>query len=265
MNWFVGGDQRAFWTVEYLEKQGIKLHTLDVPGRVDHVPGEKISLLLLPFPVEESMELSQEILNGICAQTLVIGGRMGKIKQLWEARGAKIRDLYDTEPLTTLNAVATVEGALALLIRESEITLWGSQCLVIGGGRIGMLLGERLRNLGARVTVSARSPGAFGRIRALGMETDMTGCYEKGLDQYDHIINTVPFPVLDRERLEEVKDSCLLLELASAPGGFSVDVCRELGRKALSAPGLPGKFSPKTAGYFYGEGILQTLKEEGRI
>ena len=260
---FVGGDGRAAWTVEYLEKKGLPVVTCGVPGREDQILPDKISTLLLPFPVPETMEIPWEILGRLRRETLILGGKMGKWRQSWEGIGSRVRDLYDTEPLTTLNAVATVEGALALLIREAEITLWESRCLVIGGGRIGMLMGERLRNLGAKVTVAARSPGTFARIRALGMETDVTGTYGKGLRQYDFVINTVPFPVLKKEQLEKLQDSCFLLELASAPGGFSLKECVELGKRARSAPGLPGKFSPKTAGYLYGECILKILEEEG--
>ena len=261
---FVGGDRRAFYTVEYLREQGLQVCTYGVPGAGDGILPERISALLLPFPVGENRAVG-DIMDRIGSDTLVIGGRIGKYREILEQKGAKIRDLYDSEPLTTLNGVATAEGALLLLLRESEITLWGSHCLVIGGGRIGILLGERLRDLGAKVCISARKEKDLAMIRARAMEADRTGVYSRGLGEYDFVINTVPASVLNRAQLERLKGSCFLLELASAPGGFSPEECRELGLKKLSAPGLPGIVSPKTAGILYGESILQTLHEEGML
>ncbi len=265
MCWFVGGDQRACWTVDFLRKEGLPVCTYGVPGWEDHVLPEKLSLLVLPFPVPDPWERIGDLIDRIHRETFVVGGRIGSYRALLERTGARVRDIYGTEPLTTLNAVATAEGALALLIRESGITLWESNCLVIGGGRIGMLLGERLRDLGARVTVAARSQRDHAMIRGRGMRPEKTGFYDRGLAQYDFIINTVPAPVLEKNHLEQVKTSCLLLELASAPGGFSFKDCEMLGLKAIAAPGVPGKFSPKTAGVVYGECILEILREEGII
>ena len=262
MDWFVGGDRRAYWAVEYLRKNGLQLGTHAVPGQEDQPLPETFDRLFLPMtPTGEIEELLCRLREG----SQVIGGRLGKSRESIEATGASVTELYDTEPLTTLNAVATAEGALAVLIRKSEITLWESSCLVIGAGRIGMRLAELLRDLGARVTVSARSPKDLALIRSRALSPERTGQYHRGLGQYDYIINTVPAEVLDAQQLKEVKKSCLLLELASAPGGFSMEVCQALGLKGISAPGLPGEFSPKTAGEIYGEAILNRLKGEGDL
>lgn len=261
---FVGGDRRASYTVEYLREQGLQVCTYGVPGVENGILPNRISTMLLPFPVGENRAV-EDLLDRIGSDALVIGGKIGKYRAPLEQKGTKLRDLCDSEPLTTLNGVATAEGALLLLLRESEITLWGSHCLVVGGGRIGMLLGERLSALGAKVCISARKEKDLAMIRARAMESDRTGVYDRGLGEYDFVINTVPAPVLNRAQLERLKPSCFLLELASAPGGFSPEECKALGLKTLSASGLPGLVSPKTAGILYGESILQTLQEEGLL
>ena len=262
---FAGGDKRAFWTVDYLRNRGLVLSAYGVPGWEDRPLPEHIELLLLPFPLPGSWMGISVLADRLTPGALVVGGRLGKTGALLEATGARVRDLYGTEPLTTLNAVATAEGALALLVKESEITLWESRCLVIGGGRIGTLLGERLRALGAEVTVAVRSPKDRAMVRGRGMLPERTGSYDRGLEAYDFVINTVPAPVLNGEHLTRLKKNCVLLELASAPGGFSPETCGELGLKAIQAPGLPGRFSPKTAGILYGESLWEILKEEGMV
>ena len=260
MKWFIGGDRRAYWTVDHLRKKGVTVSTYGVPGMEDQPLPEKISCLLLPFPVPNPWNEICHVIPRIKKDTLVIGGRLGCHREALEIAGGRIVDLYDTEPLTTLNAVATAEGALFLMMEASECTLWESTCLVVGGGRLGMVLGERLRDMGAHVTVSARSPKDLATIRSRGMLPEITGVYEKGLEQYDFVINTVPAPVLEEEQLSMLKKSCVLVELASAPGGFCRELCNAMGLKVMNAPGLPGRFSPKTAGMLYGDCILEVLK-----
>lgn len=265
MDWFVGGDRRAFWTVEYLRKNGLDIHCHGVPDVEEEPLPERISCLFLPMPFTDPRDTLEQVLPLLQEESIVVGGSLGECAEKIRALGANVIDLHGTEPLTTLNAVATAEGAVALLILESEITLWESEVLVIGAGRIGMLLAERLRDLGARVTVSARSRRDIAKIRALGMRTERTGNFEKSMGEYDFVINTVPAPVLENHHLQELKKSCILLELASYPGGFSMEDCKKLGLKGIRGGGLPGRFSPKTAGELYGEALLEVCKKEGSL
>lgn len=260
---FVGGDRRAYWTVQFLREWGIPVCSYDVPDLEDSPLPNPISVLLLPFPTVLPEDRILQLMEHIQENSIIIGGKLDPLREKLIRTGAQVHDLYDTEPLTTLNAAATAEGALHLLIGASETTLAGSKCLVIGSGRIGMLLGEKLHSLGARVTIAARSEKSRGMIRAKNMLSEKTGVYHSGLELYDSVINTVPAPVLNREQLSRLKKDCIVLELASSPGGFSREDCKALSIKEISAPGLPGRFSPKTAGILYGESILKCLKEEG--
>ena len=171
-------------------------------------------------------------------------------------------DLYDTEPLTTANAVPTAEGALALAIGHSPITLHGAACLVIGYGRIGKILAQRLRALGAMVTVAARKSADRALAEGFGLQSDVTGAYLHGLSQYDFVFNTVPSLTLDETQLRQLPPHCLLVELASPPYGIDRAACERLGLTHVPAAGLPGKFAPKTAGALYAQSILALLQRE---
>lgn len=263
MIWFAGGDKRAYWAVDFLRKNGVPVRCYKVPGmESEPLPGE-MPVLLLPFPIPAQWDEAENLINRVSRNGIAIGGCFRGYRKVMEETGVRTREMQDREPLVILNAVATVEGALAIMIRESERTLWESEALVIGGGRIGMLLGERIRALGGQVTVAVRSHGGRGIARSRGLFTEETGQYHGGLEKYDFVINTVPAPVLNKDQLSRLKPDCLLLELASAPGGFSREDCQTLGLHPIYGAGLPGRFSPKTAGYLYGECLLEVLKEEG--
>ena len=145
---------------------------------------------------------------------------------------------------------------------HAPITLHGAQCLVIGFGRIGKILARKLQGLSACVTVTARKPTDLALAEAMGLQTDLTGRYLHGLSQYDFIFNTVPATVLTEEHLNALRPDCLLMELASLPGGFSQEYCKTRRINFLFAPGLPGRCAPKTAGAIYAQNVLDDIRRE---
>ena len=59
------------------------------------------------------------------------------------------------------------------------------------------------------------------------------------------MINTAPAQVIPD--LRAFKDSCILLELASAPGGIDKKAAGELGLELAVLRGLPGRYAPESA------------------
>ncbi len=159
------------------------------------------------------------------------------------------------------NDIPTCEGAIQLAMEQTEYTLQGSQCLVTGYGRIGALLARKLCALGAKVTASARSPEDFARIEAAGMKQLDTRKLAGKLKGFDLIFNTVPAPVFGPAELSDIAPACLLIDLASLPGGVAGDA--RPGCRVLHALSLPGKVAPLTAAKAVYETVLTILQEEG--
>ena len=160
--------------------------------------------------------------------------------------GLAVYDLLRRRDYTVGNAALTAEGAIALLLRESECSLLSSRILVTGWGRIASLLAPRLRGLGAKVTVAARKAGDRATAEALGLGSCRFETLGPILGKTDLVVNTVPAPVLSREALGQLPKGTLLLELASEPG-FDREAAQALGLRPLYAPGLPGQFAPEAA------------------
>ena len=267
--WLVGGDERCFWTAQQLRSSGAEVLTFGVPRLSDTPLPVAFSTLILPFPSFRgalvrgpSAVPTEELLCRSDGQTRVFGGQFGIWREAFEARGARVRELYDTEPLTTANAVPTAEGALALAMEHAPITLHGASCLVIGYGRIGKLLSQRLQALEASVTVAARKPADRALAEAFGLQSEITGVYLHGLGQYDFVFNTVPAATLCEAQLRFLPPECVLLELASPPYGIDAAACKRLGLTYVLAAGLPGQCAPKTAGAAYAQSILELLERE---
>ena len=111
---------------------------------------------------------------------------------------------------------------------------------------------KALQSIGYETIASGDSYNDLGMIQAMGLRAIGTGRWED-LSKYRVIFNTIPAPVLSQRDLESTRPDCLLLELASAPGGIEAGGSRSL----IQAPGLPGKTAPETAGRLIGETILR--------
>lgn len=270
----IGGDLRQRYAAAYLRRIGCDVETYAVPGLPDTSAGLKETLrhakyVLLPMPavggdghIRNSQGATlrpEELAEHLRGDATVFGGKLGAAEEVIGRRAAAV-DYAAWETLAIGNAVLTAEGAIGLAIERSDAALHGSRCLVIGAGRIGMRLARMLQALGADVTVTARKDADLARIRAERMGADVTGIYGLGLGQYRFLFNTVPAPVLTEEQLERVRQDCVLIELASAPGGFSREVCRMLDRRYVGGGGLPGLVSPETAGELIAAEIAEYLR-----
>lgn len=267
--WVVCGDARSRYAGEYLRSRGEKVLAYGVKGLEQQPLPAVFRQLILPFPSFEGGKLRgpeplpvEELLCRLNADSCVFGGLLGAHRESMEQRGAHVFDLYGSEPLSTRNAVLTAEAALCLAVENSPQALQNAHCLVIGYGRIGKILAHRLQALSARVTVAARKAADRALAEALGHSSQQCGLYPEGLAQYSYIFNTVPAEVLSRAQLSQIGADCLLVELASPPGGFSQSLCRELGLRCLPASGLPGRFSPAAAGRLYAQSILNLSQGE---
>lgn len=67
--------------------------------------------------------------------------------------------------------------------------------------------------------------------------------------------------ILNQERMEYVNNDCLLIDLASNPGGIDKKAAKERKLKLIWALALPGKVAPVTTAEFIKDTIYNILKE----
>lgn len=203
----------------------------------------------------------RELMNSINAKTLIAGSISPEIYDLANDEYIEIIDIMKREELAVLNTISTAEGTIEIAIANTNKIIHGSKVLILGFGRIGKVLARKLAGLSAKVTCAARKDEDLAWIKAYGhMETNIMLIGEN-LSEYDIIINTVPHLILNEERMKYVKDDCLLIDLASNPGGIDKKAAKDRNLKLIWALALPGKVAPVTTAEFIKETVYNILKE----
>ena len=126
---------------------------------------------------------------------MLCGGRVDPVTAALAAeRGLTIRDYFAREELAVANAVPTAEGAVQIAMEQLPITIHGARVLVVGFGRVGRALAQRLAALGAKVTVAARRYESLAWAQASGYGRSRPASWPGWLCGYDLVVNTRPRP-----------------------------------------------------------------------
>lgn len=231
----VGRDARQLAAARALQNSGYTVLGAEGAGQADYI--------LLPMPMDAEAADLARILRAARPGTLALGGRISEpVRKAAQAAGVELVDYFLRPELACLNAVPTAEGCLALLMQLRQRTIWESEFLVLGYGRIGRAVARRLQALGGQVTIAARAP-------------------EQLLPHFDAVINTIPAPVLGAAQLRCLPRGALILDLASRPGGTDFAAARELGLRAEHALSLPARCAPETAGALVAHTVEVILQE----
>lgn len=268
-----GGDERLRWMEHILSGQGYSVFSFtDTASALPESALKHASVVLGPIPfTRDGIHLFQPPLYGaeisrllsclVSGQYLFGGSLPGSVKEFCDKNGIVWKDFMDMEEIALENAVATAEGAISLAVSSSPVNLHRRRCLVLGYGRCGQALADRLKGMFADVTVCEIDPLRLTTANIRGFEAVSPQDLENILSSAEFIFNTVPAPVLTASLLKKYSDDAVLFELASGSGCVSEEICRQAGLRRISCPGLPGRFSPKTSAQLLCRTVLQVLGE----
>lgn len=273
----IGGDLRMVYLADMLAKEhnvltyGQELANIKTDAmKIDNLKNaiELSNIIIGPVPFSKDREnvqaefsrekiLVKELVK-LCKEKILIAGAISdEICDLAKKNDVQVIDLMKNESLTVLNTIATAEGTIEIAMRKTKRTIHGSNVLVLGYGRVAKVTAQKFAAIGAKVTCAARRPEVFAWIEVDGYESININELGENLRDFDIVINTPPTMILTRDRLLKLKKDCLVIDLASNPGGVDREAAEELGVNYEWALGLPGKIAPITAA----EHIKKTLDE----
>ena len=281
----IGGDLRIIKLAKMLAQDGNKVYTYGLEKAEELKEQENIifcdklsktvqetEIVIGPIPFssngkdinapfgEKSISI-RELMHVINAKILIAGSISPEIYDMANDEYIEIIDIMKREELAVLNTISTAEGAIEIAISNTNKIIHGSEVLILGFGRIGKVLARKMAGLSSIVTCAARKDEDLAWIKAYGHKATNINSLGENLSQYDIIINTVPHLILTKERLQYVHEECLLIDLASNPGGIDKKAAKDKQLKLVWALALPGKVAPVTTAEFIKDTIYNILKE----
>ena len=267
-----GGDARFAFAAEEGTRRGLRVTVLGLEkaggrfrrGRLSDAAEADAVILANPWRGQLPGPMDQ---SGVAADRLLDNLNPGAKLFLPDdtAKPASFARPYikPDEAYLLANARLTAEGAVSALMARSDFALAGERALVIGWGRIAKSLCPLLRGLGANVCAAARRAQAREEAHAAGYLTCGMDEISTCLGAFRLIVNTVPAQVLGEGELRLVRREAVLIDVASAPFGFSLESAEKLGLKAARESGLPGRYCSRTAGCVLLDAALRAFEREG--
>ncbi len=273
----MGGDMRMLYCGEALRERGYDTSLYgfdtyetslpfaeainDATTLIFPIPMMKGEALNLPFSDERITFTALISLLPSVSGVKAFGGMIPEeIRAALKEKGYEVTDLCENETFNYLNAIPTAEGALSLAISHTKKTLFGSNSVVIGYGRIGRVLSRDLKALGANVTVIARKEKDRAEAESEGLRARDYRYLSSACALSDIIFNTVPSTVLTDDSLSKIPKDTPIIELASKPGGVDTVASLKYGTKVISAQSLPGRVAPISAGEIIARCVRSTIE-----
>lgn len=274
----IGGDLRQLACAKKLKEKGydvrlygfFDIYLKDLP-KSDSFTEDllRADYVLLPLPVTRDGETVNTplwdgnislkwLMDTLQDQTVVFGGMIQDSRLL--ARG-NVFDYAKQEDFLIKNAQITAEGALQIVCSETPFSVYGSNVLITGYGRIGKILAKLCVSMGARTYVAARNPKDFAWIELAGCTPVRYDTIIDCLSQADVVLNTVPCRIFGKKQISAMKADCLFVDLASVPGGIDWDAAKQAELKTIWALSLPGKVAPYSSGGIIADTLCNLLEK----
>lgn len=255
----VGGDKRMLYAKTDLEKNGFKTDTLGLIEN-DNADIFDADILLLPVPatrdnININCPLTQRkipisLLQTVSEDTLILSGGLNLKRK-------NFINYLELEDYAILGAVPTAEGAIHCAIENTDFTLWNSNILIIGFGKVSRILASRLVSFGCNLTVSARNNRDFSYLDALNISKISTYEVNEQINNFDIVFNTIDVPIIDSASLSK---ETLIIDLSTK--GCFIDNNPKV--NLIKLPGLPGKIAPATAGKIISETAIKLINGQRR-
>lgn len=282
----IGGDLRIVYLIEMLVKDGFNVYTygLEKAENLQNINNvfncknieecikkSKLVISSIPLCKDENFIkapfsnkdiLIKDITKCLGNKIFIAGSIPQDLYNLQQEINFEIIDLIKCEELAVLNSISTAEGTIQIAMEETNVTLHGSNILILGFGRIGKVLSKMLNSIGANVYCEARKSEDLAWIETYGYNPVPLSKLNDSLSDKNIIINTIPSLILDENRLKLIKKDSLIIDLASKPGGIDFEFAKNLGIKVIWALALPGKVAPFSAAKCIKQTIYNEIKDK---
>ena len=263
----LGGDLRQQYMADQLAGQGHTVYTYGMDGGIlltrcrtakslADIIG-KSEIIIGPIPLSQNGDTIHTI--GSCPEDFTLAGLEQQLKASVSRHPRFLAGMIPDAFREALTCMGISQYDFMKDDTMSVGTIQNSRSLIIGYGKCGKVLAQTVRALHSCVTVCARKENVRAEAAAYGFSVIDFDRLTRQIANFDYIYNTVPSPVLTRERLLGVSRDAAIIDIASAPGGLDYPWAKELCLNVVLYPGIPGKIAPKASAAILVDAIRRVL------
>lgn len=278
----LGGDLRQYYTANYLINKEMnvsywgnnefqKFNNIKSAPSLEYALKQNVLICPVPFSkdnykltsnCEQEIKLS-ELYKNLSKDQLLIGGNIPKdIINICSEKQVSYYDYMNSESLGLINAEITAEGLICEILSKTPFILQNTDVLLLGYGKCGKMIANKLDALGCNITVCDCQPLMRALSISFGYKTISNDELKSQIPLCKILINTVPSSVLEKSDYSYLSKDCTIFDIASMPGGIDKKITEQLNIPTYHCLGLPGKTAPLTAGEAIGENIYNHLKHK---
>lgn len=218
-------------------------------------------IIILPIPTtRDGIHLSGTDISLMDAiayadhDTLVVGyGIPDEVSSVLSSFGATLCDVAQDEGFLLENAELTAVAALGILLNTEGCAPKDMRVGIVGFGRIGRSLFEKLLYLGARARVYTTRETVRRELAELGVESAVCPIVDgESLYGIDVLVNTAPARIFEGEDACAMPGDIRIIDLATGaelPSGVNAE----------RYPSLPARMLPDSAGRAFAESVERLL------
>lgn len=218
-----------------------------------------IDILILPISgidrfcfIKDSDINLNDILNKNNIKHIIAGKINDDLRDLAHKENIKITSYLDVPYYAWENAKLTSYLLIKKIINDYDTTLFNLNILIMGYGYCGKAIYNMLKPYSNNISIYCRDSHDKKELYCKNIKYENL----KELHNYDIIINTVDYNLIEDKMFENLKYDIKLYDIASYPYGFDLDSAAMYNFKVNILPKLPS-LVPKEAGYI----LYQTIKK----
>jgi dipicolinate synthase subunit A len=154
-----------------------------------------------------------------------------------------------------MNTIMSIEGLISYLIDKISKPLYLSRILILGYGNCGQTLAKDLKAFHCDVSIALRNKQLKEEIEKDYHYLDIT---QLSYD-YDVIINTIPYPILNEKEINNIDKKTKLIDIASYPYGIDHHYAVTHGYDSIILSSIPSLYYSK----FSGDYIVDIMLKKG--
>lgn len=202
--------------------------------------------VICPVPCKDESTLQKCIRKN---QKVFGGSFSDEFIQSCSERNITCFDMQRDEGFAITNAIATAEGAIIEAMTRTSINMHMMPVLVLGFGRCGKVLCEKLKGLSCKVYVVSYDKNECSLASALGFCILEVKYLEKKIERFPIIFNTIPANILSKKAIDSLAKDCFIIDIATR-SGLECD-------KIVKCPGLPSKYRSASSAEYIVDYILK--------